>query len=235
MVSLVASFITLSVFDALGYIVMIFAMYKLPLMRYKRSIAVLVVCIAVFSYTMREVLALPKLDLPLQFIFVILYFRFVMKIKLHLSGLAVGTGLTTYISLQVLLYYFFNWLDLSQKNAIFYNTGFSVYVIQISSIVIASIIAAYLKIFGFGFSVITESTYDFKIKENHSAKGDRNIIVGATLSASTIILTLVFLYSNNELGFLFLAMISLIFSFYFSGKRDSADVRSAVSLYSEEN
>lgn len=233
--SLVASYIILSMFDALAFIVLIFTMYKLPLMRYMRSIGVLVVFIALFSYTMREVFTLPKLDLPLQFIFVILFFRFVIKIKLHLSGLAVGTGLTTYVSLQVLMYYFFNWLDLSHKNAILFNTGFSVYVIQISSIVIAYIIAAYLKIFGVGFSVITDSTYDFMLKEKYSVKGNRNIIVGATLSTSTVILTLVLLFNSNTLGYMILAMTSLIISFYFSGKRDSADVRSAVSIYSEEN
>ncbi|MFD2752354.1 hypothetical protein ACFSUM_18375 [Virgibacillus siamensis] len=228
-------YITLSIFDCLAYIFLILTLYMLPVWNYRYRILSFALFIAVFSYTMRIVLELPKFDLALQYIFLVVFLRFCMKIKTHIAAFIGGAGLTCYITLQMFFYYSFNLMGAVPQNAIEYNTGYSVYAIQVSSIAMAYIIATLLFITRKGFTFIIAPPHDFLIREDYSTTTNKLMILGSIFSIVTVALTLTLLYTSNFIWLVSMCVVTMLCSLYFSLRSDQADVRKNLESYRKRN
>jgi hypothetical protein len=224
-------YILLGAFDALAAVTLVLKLYMLPVWEYRKKILFYVIGIALFSYLMRVVIGVPKLDLPFQYLLMIIFFRFGLGIKTHLAAFSAGAGLTTYINLQLIVYLFANWIGLAQPGVINDIFGFSIYFIQLSSIIIAFLISFIMGRYNFGFSFIIQPPHDFLRNENYFSTLNRILILGTLISAVTIFITLYMLYNSNTIGLLAISLLTFGLSYYFSEKGDFEDARSAIEAY----
>jgi hypothetical protein len=224
-------YILLGVFDALASVILVLKLYMLPLREYRKRILIYVIVIALFSYLMRVVIGMPKLDLPLQYIFMILFFRFGLGIKTHLAAFSTGAGLTAYINLQLFVFLFANFFGIAQPEVIHDTNGFSIYSIQLISIVVVYLISFVMSKYNFGFSFIIRPPHVFLKGENYFSSLNKMLIVGALISAITISITLYMLYNSNAIGLLSISLLTFGISYFFSEKGDYKDARNAIAAY----
>ncbi len=228
-------FLILSVFDALAVLGLIFKLYRLPFWIYRYRILGFAIFIAAFSFTMRMVLGLEKFDLPCQYLFIVLFMRYALNIKTHLAAFTAGSGLTAYISLQMVMYYILGALGVPGDAMLFDNVGIPVYLVQIITILAAYAISFALYKTNWGFAFIIVPPHDFGFKENYFSSKNRILVVGSLISAISIITVIVFLYESFVIGIFAVSLITFGISYYFSERREYEDVREAIQKYRDKN
>ncbi|MEC0233620.1 hypothetical protein P4H71_04530 [Paenibacillus kribbensis] len=227
------AYIVIGVFDAMAVLILPLALYMLPIKDYKYRIILFAVFISLVSFLMRIVLDLPRIDLILQYILFVSFFRLGLKIKLHLSAFILGTGLSAYATLQMAVFYVYNFLGIMQTTALKENTSLQVFLLQVTSILIVYIFAGYLKLRSTGFSFIVVPPHDFLWKEDYKTKENKMVITSAVLSTVTICLGVILLYYQNPLVLLLVSVFTFALSYYFSRESDAEDARRAIEAYRE--
>lgn len=222
-------YIAIGTFDALAMLLLILKLYRMPFWEYRYRIFTFAVFISIFSFLVRVVFDLQRFDTPLQYLLFVLFLRYAMEIKLHLSAFIAGSGITAYYVLQLGLYYLYSLLGNVHENVVSQNFGVSVYLIQASSIMLALIISICLKVFNRGFSFILEPPHDFLIPENYSLSKNKMMFAGAAASTLTISVSLIFLYNSKPLGLIIISLITFSTSYYFSKWRDYDDIRDIIT------
>ncbi|WP_311077815.1 hypothetical protein [Paenibacillus polymyxa] len=228
-------YILLGLFDALAAVILVLKLYMLPVREYRTKILFYAIGIALFSFLMREVIGLPKLDLPLQYLLMVIFFRFGLGIKTHLAAFSAGSGLTAYINLQLFVFLFANFFGAAEPGVINDTSGSSIYVIQLSSIIIACFISYIMGKYNLGFSFIIQPPHDFLRAENYLSSLNKLLILGALISAVTIFITLYMLYSSNTIGLLSISLLTFGLSYFFSERGDYEDARSAITVHRNGN
>lgn len=224
-------YIGLGIFDALAMFFLMISLYKLPLWIHRYKVAAFAVLIALISFVMRLVIDFPQLDLPIQYLLFILFLKYVYKIKFSLSAFVAGAGVTAYAVLQLTIFYIYNLVGLLYKSVLTQTDGSAVYLIQISSILAAYAIAAFLKGFRLGFTFI-------RVPQDHLAShrnGQRSLLIATVISTITIFLISFFLYTVDSLGLIIMAFATFSVSYFLSQRSDYEGVRSIVEAYINEN
>ncbi|WP_366295418.1 hypothetical protein [Paenibacillus sp. AN1007] len=224
-------YVSIGIFDALAMLLIILKLYMLPVREFAGKIVMFIIFIASFSFMMRITLELPKLDLPLQYIFFILFLRFGLELKLHISSFIAGAGISAYAAIQMGIFHVFEWLDVMHASIIQQNEGSLVYLLQLTSILITYVICFIFSLFDFGFSFIVRPPHDFIIKENYLSKTNLSYLIGTMFSAITICLILILLYRSEPTGLLILALVTFGISYFFSLRRERGDIRKTVEAY----
>ncbi len=228
-------YIILGIFDAAAMMLLILKLFMLPVFDYRYKIVAFSTFIALFSYVTRVVLEVPALDLPLQYIFFIVFLRIGLKIKIHLASFISGSGICAYAALQMCLYYLLEWIDLVHVGILKENVGLLLFFFQITSILVAYLIAFLLFRCSLGFSFIIKPPHDFFSREDYFSKRNIVLLIANIISIITILVTTIFLYSGKPLGLLIVAAVSFIVSIYFSGWSDKDDIRKAIEAYRNKN
>lgn len=130
------SFFTYMLFSILDVIVisaLTLKLYRLPLRGYKFELIVLSVVLAVFSYIMRVYLDLTAWDLPLQYVISVLFYCRILRYRRHYAAFIVGSGMSAYLMIQVLIYFALEPLGVVDESVIFAHTGLAVNPIQLGS------------------------------------------------------------------------------------------------------
>ncbi|MGE6576241.1 hypothetical protein ACQKFM_15095 [Paenibacillus xylanexedens] len=221
----------IGIFEALAVLLIILKLYMLPVREFAGKIFFFIVFMASFSYMMRITLDFPKLDLPFQYIFFILFLRFGMELKSHISSFIAGAGISAYAAIQMGIFHMFEWMDVMHSGIVQQNEGSLVYLLQLSSILVTYLICFIFSLFDFGFSFIIRPPHDFIIKENYLSKTNLSYLIGTMISAITICMTLVLLYRSEPTGLLILAIATFGVSYFFSVRRERGDIRKAVEAY----
>ncbi|TVX93070.1 hypothetical protein [Paenibacillus agilis] len=225
------SYIGLSVLDALAVNLLILKLYRLPVRKYIFQILIFCGIIAIVSFTMRIAVGQPEWDLPIQFVLFLLFYRYTLKYRMHLSAFILGSGWSAYISLQMIIYHLTSWAGLSNNTVIFDTAGLSVYIIQISSITVALLISLFLWVTGRGFSFILVPPHDFFFKENYAEYGNRVAIISAAISTVTIFVTLALLFAQLYIGIMVLSLVTFVTAYYFSDRSEAENARKAIAQY----
>lgn len=226
-----AFYYVLGYFDALSYILLCLQLYMLPIKDNIKKIAIYALFITSFSFMMRMVFKLPEFDLGLQYVFLVLFLRYALEIKTHISAYVSGVGMLTYISFQLLLYFIYSISGIVPIDVINHNTGAAVWLIQVPSILIGFALTGVLALLHRGFTFIVAPPHDFFIKENYSESENRVMILGAVISFVTMALTVTLLYIANPLWLAITASIGLILSIYLSIRSDRQDAIKNVNNY----
>ncbi|MEC0110379.1 hypothetical protein P4H27_25755 [Paenibacillus taichungensis] len=226
-----AFYYVLGYFDALSYILLCLQLYMLPIKDNIKKIAIYALFITSFSFMMRMVFKLPEFDLGLQYVFLVLFLRYALEIKTHISAYVSGVGMLTYISFQLLLYFIYSISGIVPIDVINHNTGAAVWLIQVPSILIGFALTGILALLHRGFTFIVAPPHDFLIKENYSESENRVMILGAVISFVTMALTVTLLYIANPLWLAITASIGLIISIYLSIRSDRQDAIKNVNNY----
>ncbi|MDH6373497.1 membrane protein implicated in regulation of membrane protease activity [Paenibacillus sp. PastF-3] len=229
------TYILLGIFDATAAVLLILKLYMLPVKEYRFKIISFAIFIALFSYLMRMLLNVPKIDLPSQYILFVLFLRFGMQVKTHIASFIAGAGICAYAIIQMTIFYVYDWMDLIHVGILSENNGLYLYFFQTSCIAITLLLSILLSKFNFGFSFIIKPPHDFFSKENYLTRRNVMLLLGSIVSLLTVSVTVLLLYSSNPLGLLIIAAISFIISFYFSGRSDKDDIRKAIEAYSDKN
>lgn len=228
-------YIVIGVFDALAALILPLALYMLPIKDYKYKIIIFAVLISLVSFIMRVVLNVPSLDLPLQYIMFVLFLRLSLKIKVHWAAFILGAGLSAYATLQMAVFYVYNFIGVMQVSALKENTTLQVFLLQGTSILIVYLFAGYLKLRCTGFSFISAPPHDFIWKENYNTKENKMVIMSVLFSAITICLAIILLYKLDPLSLLLVSIFTFGLSYYFSKRSDYEDARKAIEAYRIRN
>lgn len=224
-------YLVLGYFDALSYILLSLKLFMLPIKDNLRKIGLYAIFVASFSFMMRMVFNLPEFDLGLQYVFLVLFLRYAVEIKTHISAYVAGVGLTTYISFQLLLFLIYSIFDIVPIDVINHNTGDAVFLIQIPSILLGYLLTTVLALFNRGFTFIVAPPHDFLIKEDYSASENKVMILGAVVSFVTMALVVTLLYIANPFWLGITAVVGLMFSFYLTIRSDRKDALKNVRDY----
>ncbi len=228
------TYILFSILDSFAVHALTLKLYQLPIKKYLYQLLACTVVIALISFTMRVKLDLQVWDLPVQYVVYLFFYRYVLKYRYHISAFIVGSGLSAYISIQMIVYYLISLSGIVTKSVIFENNSLEVYFIQLSSIGITLTIAAVLKKTGRGFSFISKPPHDFVQRINYLEYHHLVTIISAVLSAVTILLTLWLLISNQYFGIIALSLATFGIAYYFSDQGDYERVRHLIEPFGEE-
>lgn len=224
-------YLVLGYFDALSYILLCLRLFMLPIKENLRRIAIYAIFVTSFSFMMRMVFKLPEFDLGLQYVFLVLFLRYAVEIKTHISAYVSGVGMTTYISFQLLLFFIYSVFEIVPMDVITHNTGAAVYLIQIPSILMGFLLTGILALLHRGFTFIVAPPHDFLIKEDYSSSHNRVMILGAVVSVVTMALTVTILYFSNPMWLAITAVIGLVWSLYLSIRSDRLDAIKNINDY----
>lgn len=224
-------YLVLGYFDALSYILLCLQLFMLPIKENLRKIAIYAIFVASFSFMMRMVFKLPEFDLGLQYVFLVLFLRYAVEIKTHISAYVSGVGMTTYISFQLLLFFIYSVFKIVPLDVITHNTGAAVYLIQIPSILMGFLLTGILALLHRGFTFIVAPPHDFLIKEDFSSSHNRVMILGSIVSVVTMALTVTILYFSNPMWLSITAVVGLVWSLYLSIRSDRLDAIKNINDY----
>ncbi|MEK4108593.1 MULTISPECIES: hypothetical protein [Paenibacillus] len=213
-------YLLLGVFDASAVIILALKLYRLPFREYIKDIALMSLGVSLFSYLMRIVIGIPTLDLPIQVIFFILFFRYRLKIKLFYSSLITSASLNAYIIVQLFILYGFIFAGTLEYNVVFQTRDLQIQLIQILSIIVSYLAAFLFHLFGWGFSFIIRPPHQFSIKEDYFS-GENKALLLTTLS-TLVGVSLALVITFNFYAFFLIPSFLIVYSisYYFSQKRD---------------
>ncbi|SET49142.1 hypothetical protein [Paenibacillus sp. NFR01] len=228
-------FIGIGVIDAFAVLTLILKLFMLPVGEYRNKLLIFATFISLFSFTMRMVLGIPAFDLPLQYVLFVLFYRFVMQIKVHIATFIAGAGINAYAIIQLSVYYLYVWSGITHTKILSENVGLQVYIVQATAILVTLLISFALSKLGYGFSFIIVPPHDFLRKENYFSNKNLAMIATSTISLFTVFVMMVLLYAAEPLGLLAAAAVAFGLSFYFSRWSDKDDTRKAVEAYRAKN
>lgn len=229
-------FLVLSELEGLGIILFTLKLYMLQLKRWHfKQVMVLVTCMTFFSYLMRVVFDLSVIDLPIQYVCYVLFFRYVLGVKVHLASFMWGASLSGYAMLQVMIYYFCDSLGLMHVDVFRESTGAQIMLLQSLSIALLYIISLFLKVTGRGFSFIAEPPHDFFAPTDFLASPNIQYIIITLISTVTIVSAVFLLASANPLGLLIVSLFTFTISYLFSKRKDAKDAMDAIEAYRQRN
>ncbi|MBY0024581.1 hypothetical protein H7K28_15325 [Paenibacillus polymyxa] len=226
-------YIIMGVFDALAILMFPLALYMLPIRENRYKIILFAVVISLVSFLMRIILNIPKLDLPLQFALFSIFFRVGLKIKLHLSAFILGVAISAYATIQMAIFYVYNFFDIMQLNVLKENATLQVFLLQGTSILVIYLIAALLKLYVTGFSFIVAPPHDFIWREDYNTEENKLVLISTMFSMVTISLGVILLYYLNPLAILLVSIFTFGLSYIFSRRSDEEDARKAIEAYRE--
>lgn len=227
-------YLLLSIFDALAVMILALKMYRLPLWDYKNRILLMAVFISLVSYILRVVLHVPEIDLPIQIIMFILFFRYGMQIKLFYSALIVSASLNAYIVIQLGILYAFVLSNTMSYNVVFQTSDAQIQLIQIITILSVYLLATGLKVFNFGFSFIISPPHDFNFKEIYSGT-NRALLLSIVGAVVVISLALVVILSYMAYVIIISAATVYSLSYYLSYKKETNNDRKISIIYGAKN
>ncbi|MNB98930.1 hypothetical protein D3C75_461910 [compost metagenome] len=214
----VVLYVLIGMLDVFAVLALSLKLYRLPLKAYLLPIAIFCLSSSAISYFIRVGLSLPWLDLTVLCILTIVFLRYVMSIKLFYSALIAGAGLNAYIVLQFIVMAGFLTIGGSGESLMYQSQGIEIQAVQVVSILLACIIAAALKMFGYGFSFIPIPPHDFLIKDDLFKYKALNI--SAAIALVVVALSLLVLFNVSALLVFPSILISFGLSYYFSNRRD---------------
>ncbi|MNU69074.1 hypothetical protein D3C71_584540 [compost metagenome] len=216
-------YIGLGIVDALAMFALMISLYRLPLWSHRYKVAGFVVFIALFSFVMRLLIEIPELDLPIQYLFFLIFIKYVYRLKFSHSAFVAGAGVTAYTVLQLTIYYIYHLVGMLYQSDLSKTDG-NAYLIQISSILTAYGIAIFLKSFHLGFSFI-----QIPQEGRPSPQKDQtSLFIASILSTVSIFLISFFLYTVDSLGLIIMAFSTFSISYFLSQRSDYEGVRSIV-------
>lgn len=225
-----ANFVFFSTLDVIVVNMLLLKLYRLPFARFKLHIAGFSFVLALVSFMMRTQLNLTVFDLPFQYILFVLFYRFVLKYRFHYAAFIVGSGLSAYISIQMIVYFTLEIVGFADRSVIFEASGFEVNTIQVISMLIGALIAVFLKSTGRGFSFILIPPHDsYKVK--YMEYKHLILLISSLISGVTISLTILIMVSQNYILMIILSLSTFVIAYYFSDRGDYESVRSSIEAY----
>ncbi|MFD1885565.1 hypothetical protein [Paenibacillus wenxiniae] len=213
-----AVFIGLGVLDVFAVFVLIFKLYRLPL--FLDFVKIIYFCIfaAVVSYIIRIFLVTPWIDMPLLIIMMILFLRYVLKMRVLYASLAISAGMNAYIIIQLIIAILFTNFISFDKTVFAQDLTAQSQIIQLTSIVSAYLVGFLLYKTRRGFSFIPVMPHEFSIRTKYS--NYKAITIVTVVGVIFLSLALTLLLQLQIALLLPGSLIAFGLSYYFSSRKD---------------
>ncbi|GGJ11715.1 hypothetical protein [Paenibacillus hunanensis] len=214
----VAVFIGLGILDVFAVFVLIFKLYRLPLFFDFVKIMYFCVFAAVVSYIIRIFLVMPWIDMPLLIIMMILFLRYILKMRVLYASLAISAGMNAYIIIQLMIAILFTNFISFDKTVFAQDLTAQSQIIQLTSIIVAYLVGLLLYKTNRGFSFIPVMPHEFSIKTKYSKH--KAIMVVTVVGMIFLALAITLLLQLQIILLLPGSIIAFGLSYYFSKRKD---------------
>lgn len=214
-------YILLGVLDVIAILVLIFKIFRWPFWEYLTEVIIIGVVLSIVSYLLREVLNIPEFDMTGQFILYVLFFRYLIKVRLFDSISISAIGYLFFVGVQFLVYSFLLTAGIVTTDDAQNLTGLGTYIIQITNQLICFLIAWLIYKFNLGFAYIIRPPHDiYRIIRKDTTQ--KLFYVFNTLGILAVCSTMSWVLNYHGHLYIVLPSVlgSLLILIYLSKKRD---------------
>ncbi|QDX94710.1 hypothetical protein EEL30_21965 [Brevibacillus laterosporus] len=218
-------YLVLGFVDVMAILAVIFRFFRFPIRMFIRELVTIGVALSVISFFMRLVFNVPELDMGIQFILYVVFFRYLIKIKIFDSFLLASIGYLSNTVSQLAIYYFLSFTGIVTPEDIQSTSNFGTYLIQFSSEVFLFLVAwcFYKSNLGFSFIICPPQDVHLKVKMRGV---NLFLLIGIMLSVATLFLApYLLIYYLNWLHILaFIMTIVFCLLYFVANRRDAEDL-----------
>ncbi|HEY0828337.1 MAG TPA: hypothetical protein VGE40_09595 [Bacilli bacterium] len=214
-------YLLLGFLDVMAILVLIFKIFRFPFWEYAKKLAIIGVTLSVVSYINRYWLDIASYDMAIQFTLYILFFRYLIKIRLFDSLSIVAIGYCSFVAIQFIIYpalLMSGTVTIDDAKGL---TNLGLYIIQISTEISCFLIGYLLYRFNMGFSYIFAPPHDMYIR--HKKSTIRTLIASATVIGILVICSTMYWVLNFASAVYIVlpsAIGSVLILIYLSYRRD---------------
>lgn len=209
--------------DVIANLALIYKLYRFPFWEYKKEFIIIAVILSVSSYCTRILLSMPEIDMPLQYLLYILFFRYLLKIRFYYSVPLAAIGYLFFTVVQFIVYPLLMATQVVSVSDGLEVHGWGIYTIQLSSELSCYLIAYIMYKLGIGFSHITRPPQEVHIPL-HDVNFKLNIFVN--IFGSIVIVSIMYwVYNYHSYIYIVLpsSLIALVSLIYLSYRKDFLD------------
>ncbi|MNI06773.1 hypothetical protein D3C73_597650 [compost metagenome] len=208
-------------FDVIAILALIFKIYRFPFFEYTKKLVIIGLTLSIVSYFNRCVIDIANYDMIVQFILYILFFRYLIKVRLYRAFSLATTGYLAFDGIQFTVYPLLMSSGIVTTNDAQELTGLGTYMIQSSTEIMCFLVAYLLYKFNLGFSFISVPPHDMYIKSKNNQT--EKIIFISNIVAATVISSIMYWILNFH-AHVYIVLpavaVSLFLLIYFTNRRD---------------
>ncbi|HEY0828339.1 MAG TPA: hypothetical protein VGE40_09605 [Bacilli bacterium] len=203
--------------DVIAILALIFKIFSFPFFKYAKEITIIGVTLSIVSYFNRFWLDLIPFDPAIQLFIMIIFFRYLIKLRLFESLSTVSIGSCSFIGIQVIVYLILLNTGVVTLNDAQSLTNLGTYIIQISTHLSCYLISFVLYRFNLGFSHIYSPPHDIHIRYRKTTLQKLTIFASVIgIIAVSCVLYWIFNYASGAYIILLSVLGSLIVLIYLS-------------------
>ena len=214
-------YILFGFFDVIAILVLIYKIFRFPLWEDTFKLIMIGIILSVVSYIDRFLLNIAFYDMAIQFILYVIFFRYLIKMRLFESLSIVSIGYCSFVGVQFIVYPLLLTSGIVTIDDAQELTNLGTYIIQSSTEVVCYIIGFLLYRFNMGFSYIFVPPHDLLIR-NKKNKTHTLIMIANTLGILAVCSTMYWVLNFASAIYIVLPSVmgSLIILIYLSHRRD---------------
>lgn len=213
--------------DIIVVLAFIFKLFRFPFWDYKREFLIMGITLSVTSYLVRVIFKIPEIDLGIQYVLFILFFRYLIKFRLWESTMLTAIGILAFDLSQLILIPTLISLEVATLGDVFRSTGKGTFLIQFVNDVVMVLISYLIYRFNLGFSFVMQPPHELKWKT--SLNGINFIVLMLVIIASQAIFVTLYILLNyfNEIKYVAIAVVvSFIVFMITSHVKEMEDIKS---------
>ncbi|MGC5326956.1 hypothetical protein [Brevibacillus sp. SYSU BS000544] len=214
-------YITFGFLDVIAILALIFKLFRFPFWDYFKEFSIIGICLTFISYLLRVQFNIPEIDMVVQFVIFVLFFRYWIKIRLFYSIFLSTLGGISLIVIQLAMISVLlsvNMISIDDTQAI---DKIGTYLIQMFSQITSFSISLVLYRFNLGFSFIMSPPHD--VDRNVSLQQVNTYLV-YSVSIGVIVLAISLYFLLHYLSLLAVVGVVIVLAalllFYLSHKKD---------------
>lgn len=207
--------------DVLAILALIFKIYRFPFFEYLKFFLIIGLTLSTVSYLNRFVFNIVNYDMIVQFLLYIVFFRYLIKIRINRAFSLAAIGYLAFDGIQFTVYPLLISSGIVTTNDAQELMGLGTYIIQFSTEFMSFVTAFLLYKFNIGFSFISVPPHDMHIKQKYT-KIEKIILFINILG--TLVISIIMYWILNFHAYVFIVLptvaVSLFLLIYFTNRRD---------------
>lgn len=219
-------YLALGFADIMVVLAFIFKLFRFPFWDYKRELAIIAGTLAVMSYILRMVFNAPEIDMPLQFILLIVFFRYLLKFRLFEASMLVAIGILGFDLSQLIVAPLLISIEVANIGDVFQSAGMGTFLIQAINDTIMVLVSWLLYRFNLGFSFVMQPPHELSWKTKYTTGSNLFALIGLLVASTTILAVLYILlnYFNDFKYVITVGIIALIILLITCHKKEKEDL-----------
>ncbi|AGR47481.1 putative membrane protein [Brevibacillus phage Abouo] len=157
-------YLALGYLDQMAIIILTFKMFRFPVRAYFREFSIIAVVLSLISYVDRIVFDIPQYDTGIQYIVLILFFRYMLGFRFFEAAATTAAGCLSFIGIQFIAYYLLMQSNIISANILGQFQAFGTYLLQILSDLLVFFIAWMIQVLNVGYSFIIQPPHNLAYK-----------------------------------------------------------------------